>query len=170
MLRAFAQTPKNSCLTIAGNGPLEDLLRKLASDLEIAQRVRFVGFVPDVRRWMQAADSFVLSSRWEGLPMGLIEAAACGLPAVATDVLGSREVISDGETGWLAPAGSPTALAEKMRLAMELAVEERSMMGERARRRAVERYSLDGVMDRWEGLYGELLERNSLPRRCARGK
>ena len=170
MLRAFAQTPKNSCMTIAGNGPLEDLLRKLASDLEIAQRVRFVGFVPDVRRWMQAADSFVLSSRWEGLPMGLIEAAACGLPAVATDVLGSREVISDGETGWLAPAGSPTALAEKMHLAMELAVEERSMMGERARRRAVERYSLDHVLDRWESLYGELLEQNPLPRRWSRGR
>jgi glycosyltransferase involved in cell wall biosynthesis len=119
---------------------------------------------------MQAADGFVLSSRWEGLPMGLMEAAACGLPAVGTDVAGTREVIADGETGWLAPVGSSKALAEKMSVAMSLKTEERLAMGERARRRVVERYDLERAVDCWEALYRELLDKNPLPRRWARGK
>jgi glycosyltransferase involved in cell wall biosynthesis len=170
MLRAFAQTPEAGRLAIAGSGPLEGELKKLAEELKVADRVRFLGFVSDVRPWMQAADGFVLSSRWEGLPMGLMEAAACGLPAVGTDVAGTREVIADGETGWLAPAGSSKALAEKMCVAMSLAPDERGAMGARARMRVVERYSLDRAMDCWEALYGRLLDENPEARRWARGK
>ncbi len=169
MLAAFARMPETARLAIAGNGPLEDELKKLASALAIAERVRFLGFVPDVRRWMQAADGFLLTSRWEGLPMGLIEAAACGLPAVATDVPGTREVIADGETGLLVPAGSTILLSDKMRLMMQAAHEDRRAMGERARKRVMERFSLTGVLDQWEALYGEMLERNAKARRRAGG-
>jgi len=169
-LRAFAQTSANARLVIAGTGPLEDELRKLASTLAIEDRVRFLGFEPDVRTWMQAADAFVLSSRWEGLPMGLIEAGACGLPVVATDVPGTREVIVDAETGWLVLAADPAALAAKMSTLMQATPEARRAMGSLARQRVIERYSLNSILDRWEALYGELLERNSRPMRWARSR
>ena len=168
MLRAFAAVSERSRLVIAGSGPQESDLRSLSAALGIEPRVRFLGFEPDVRGWMQAADGFLLTSLWEGLPMGLIEAGACGLPTVATDVAGTREVIADGETGFLAAARSSTAVAEKMRLLMKATHEERRAMGERARQCIVERYSLDSVLDRWEALYSELLARNPAPRRWAR--
>lgn len=167
MLRAFAQIPEASRLVIAGSGPLEAELRELAASLKIADRVRFLGFERDVRGWMQAADGFVLSSRREGLPMGLIEAASCALPAVATDVPGTREVILEGKTGWLVPAEDPALLAGKLKAVMKAPPAERREMGERARKRAVGLFSLERALDRWEDLYRELLERNPRPRRWA---
>jgi len=167
LLHAFAQTREPSWLAIAGAGPLEHDLRELAHNLGVSGRVRFLGFVRDVRPSMQAADAFLLSSRWEGLPMGLIEAAACGLPAVATDVPGSREVVINGETGWLAPAGDAARLAGKMTCVMRASADERRAMGQRARQIAVEKFSLAAVLDRWEKLYVELLARNPAPRRWA---
>lgn len=99
--------------------------------------------------------------------MGLIEAAACGLPAVATDVPGTAEVVADGLTGWLAPPRSLTALAGKISDLMKVTETERRAMGEHARLRVIERFSLELALNRWEALYGELLERNPLPRRWA---
>lgn len=105
MLRAFAVVRGQARLVIAGTGVLELSLRQLATELAIGDRVHFLGFTPDVCRWMQAADGFVLSSLWEGLPMAVLEAAACALPAVGTDVLGTREVIVHDRTGLLAVPG-----------------------------------------------------------------
>ncbi len=160
LLRAFAHMDAASHLAIAGGGPLEGELRQMAAALELDWRVHFLGFEPDVRRWMQAADGFVLSSRWEGLPMALLEAACCALPVVATDVPGTREVVAEGLTGWLTAAGDDRALAAAMNRTMEAAPEERRAMGDRARQQAVERFSLETVLDRWESLYSELLNRN----------
>ncbi|MGD0859587.1 MAG: glycosyltransferase [Terracidiphilus sp.] len=160
LLAAMASVPEPARLLIAGAGPLQDELLLLSAQLGLEQRVRFLGFEPDLRRWVRAADGFVLSSRCEGLPMGLLEAAACALPAVATDVPGTPEVLVNGETGWLAPAGDCTALAESMTRMMRTTPEERHAMGERARQFVMERFSLDAILDRWEALYGDLLRRN----------
>lgn len=170
LLHAMAEIAEPSRLVIAGSGPLRDELSQLTSRLGLAGCVRFLGFEPDLRRWMQAADGFVLSSLWEGLPMGVLEACACGLPVVATDVPGTREAIEDGETGFLVAAGSATALANAMIQTMRASSEERLGMGERARQRTMERYGLESVLDRWEALYRELLESHPKPRRwrCAR--
>ena len=168
LLAAMAQLPKTARLLIAGGGPLQDDLVHLCAQLGLENRVRFLGFDPDIKRWMQAADGFVLSSRWEGLPMGLLEAAACGLPAVASDVPGTPEVLIDGQTGWLCPPADPTALAESMTRLMEATAVARLAMGEQARKHIVERFSLEAVLDRWEALYADLLERNPKPRRWGR--
>jgi glycosyltransferase involved in cell wall biosynthesis len=159
LLQAMAGTPEAARLVIAGCGPLQNELLRLCARLGLDGRVHFLGFEPDVKRWMQAADGFVLSSRWEGLPMGLLEAAACALPAVATDVSGTREAIVPGQTGCLAPAGDAAALGRAMTAMMQAPPEERHAMGERARQQAVERFSLETVLDQWEALYGELLGR-----------
>jgi glycosyltransferase involved in cell wall biosynthesis len=168
LLGALAQTHHAARLVIAGRGPLEGELRRLATALGLRQRVQFLGFERDVRRWMQAADGFVLTSHWEGLPMGLLEAAACALPAVATDVPGTREVISDGQTGWLASNAGAMDLPGAMTTLMHASPEDRRAMGKRARQRVIERFSLETVLDRWEALYADLLKQNPKPRLWSR--
>jgi glycosyltransferase involved in cell wall biosynthesis len=168
LLWAMVEVPEPARLIIAGSGPLEDGLRRLCKEFGLEHRVRFLGFEPHVRRWMQAADGFVLSSRWEGLPMTLLEAGACGLPAVATDVPGTREVIIDGQTGLLAIAGSALALQGAMMRLMRLPWDERQSMGARARALVMERFTLDVVLDRWEDLYKSLLEQKARPTRWGR--
>jgi glycosyltransferase involved in cell wall biosynthesis len=165
LLAAMDKVPKSARLLIAGEGHLKSELIGLTAKLGLENRVRFLGFVADISRWMQAADGIVLSSRLEGLPMGLLEAAACGLPAVATRVPGTPEVIVDGQTGWLTPAGDSTALGEVMTRMVELPTQERIAMGERARQFVMGRFSLDAVLDQWEVLYSQLLQNNPRPMR-----
>jgi glycosyltransferase involved in cell wall biosynthesis len=165
LLAAMARLPEPARLLIAGAGPLHDELLRLCAHLGLERRVRFLGFEPDLRRWMRAVDGFVLSSRWEGLPMGLLEAASCALPAVATDGPGTPEALVDGQSGWLTPPGDPAALAESMIRMMRTPSEERRAMGERARQLAIERFSLKAILDRWEALYRNLLQRNPRPAR-----
>jgi glycosyltransferase involved in cell wall biosynthesis len=165
LLRAMTRTPEQARLLVLGAGPQEGRLTELAEWLGLKRRVRFAGFEPNVVRWMRAADGFVLSSRYEGLPMVLLEAGACGVPVVATDVLGTREVVVDGETGWLAPAGDAQELAKTMMKLMHMPPDARHAMGERARRHVARNFSLEAVLDRWERLYGELLERKNANRR-----
>jgi glycosyltransferase involved in cell wall biosynthesis len=168
LLQAMVDVPEAAKLVIAGSGPMENELRRLCDELGLEDRVQFLGFEPNVLRWMLIANGFVLASRWEGLPMVVLEAAACGVPAVATDVPGTHEVVVDGKTGLLAAEGSAKALAEAMTRMMEMPGEERREMGERARQFVLERYSLDAALDRWEALYAELLERNPKRRRWGR--
>jgi glycosyltransferase involved in cell wall biosynthesis len=168
LLQAMVDVPEAGTLVIAGSGPMEDELRLLSGELGLEDRVQFLGFEPNVLRWMLAANGFVLASRWEGLPMVVLEAAACAVPAVATDVPGTREVVVDGKTGFLAAEGSAKALAEAMTRMMTISGEERRAMGERARQFVLDRYSLDAALDRWEALFGELLEQNPKRRHWGR--
>jgi glycosyltransferase involved in cell wall biosynthesis len=168
LLWAMVEVPESARLVIAGSGPLEGELLRLSTLLGLERRVRFIGFDRNVLHWMQTADGFVLSSRWEGLPMGLLEAAACALPAVATDVPGTREVIVDGETGWLSPSGDAAALGEAMARMMRTPPEKRRTMGQRARQNVIDHFSLNAVLDQWEVLYEELLNRNPMPVRKGR--
>ena len=168
LLHAFSKTGGDAALVIAGSGPLEDGLKQLARERGISERVRFLGFEANVLRWLQAADGFVLSSLWEGLPMALLEASACSLPSVATDVPGTREAVIDRETGFLAAPASADSLEAAMTRMMRMAQEDRILMGAQARERAVERFGMQTVLDRWEVLYGELLAANPEPARRRR--
>jgi glycosyltransferase involved in cell wall biosynthesis len=170
LLHAVAGVPDAFVLLIAGAGPLEFELRKLADQLGLKGHVRFLGYETNVSRWMQAADGFVLSSQWEGLPMALLEAAACALPCVATDVAGTREAVVDGVTGLLAAAGTVRALSDAMQRLMQMPPAQRTAMGLEARQMASERFSLEAVVDRWEGLYGELLQANASVSRMRRSR
>jgi glycosyltransferase involved in cell wall biosynthesis len=165
LLRAFVGLPPTALLLIAGSGPLEASLLRLADELKVGTRVRFMGFQEDVCSLMQAADGFVLASRWEGLPLTLIEAGSCELPAVATDVCGSHEIIEQGKTGFLVPANNAAALQVTMASMMALPPEERVIMGASARQRIEERYELAHVVDQWESLYAKLLTGRSRGRR-----
>ncbi len=161
LLKAMAAVPPPARVVIAGAGPLLNNLARLSSHLGLYERVRFLGFEANIKHWYRAADGLVLSSRWEGLPMALLEAAACGLPAVATDVPGSREIVLEGETGTLVPPLDASALAWAMTAMMRTSPEERRRMGARARQRVVEHFSLAACFERWDELYCAWLSRKS---------
>ncbi len=164
LLRAFARIATNARLVIAGEGPLHAEFRSLALALGLRGRVSFPGFQSDVRRWMQAADGFVLCSSWEGLPIALLEAGACELPAVITDIPGSREVLPEPPRAAV-PVGDADALAAAMSAVMSLPCEERREFASRTRISICARFSLDTVLTQWENLYSALLERNPHPSR-----
>jgi glycosyltransferase involved in cell wall biosynthesis len=120
--------------------------------------IRWLGHVERVAEQVWAlAHIAVLPSRREGLPVSLLEAAACGRPMVATDVPGCREVVIDGETGLLVPLGDVQALAdalEKLVASEEL----RQCYGAGARDLVERHYSLDVISDRVAGLYRSLIQ------------
>ncbi len=114
MLQAFAHVVEKgvkTVLLIAGDGPLRPAMERLAVELGLGDRVRFLGVRQDVPKLMNAADAYVMSSAWEGMPMVLLEASATGLPIVATDVGGNSEIVLHGKTGFLIPPKDPEALA-----------------------------------------------------------
>ncbi len=113
--------------------------------------VRRLGLRSDVASLLDAADGFVLSSAWEGMPLALGEAMTMEKPVIATDVGGVRELV--GDTGVLVPAKDSQALAEAMLAVMERRPEERTAMGRAARERILKNFSMDAKADEWEGLY-----------------
>jgi glycosyltransferase involved in cell wall biosynthesis len=89
-------------------------IHAMARELAIGHRVHFLSFRDDVERILAASDVFVLPSHREGMPRSLLEAMAMGLPSVVTDIRGSREAITEGETGRIVPVGDVERLAEAM--------------------------------------------------------
>ncbi|MBX3703171.1 MAG: glycosyltransferase family 4 protein [Steroidobacteraceae bacterium] len=118
LLRAVAELVRDCPridLTIAGTGPEEAALRGLGAELSLTDRVRYAGYVTDMPALYAECDLVVQSSLTEGLPNVMLETAYLGLPVVATDVGGTREVIEHGVNGWLVRAGSAAALAAGIR-------------------------------------------------------
>ena len=148
-------------LLVAGDGELRDLVRDRVEDLGLGDRVTLLGLRGDVPDLMRAADGYVMSSWFEGLPMVLLEAAASGLPIVATDVGGNRQLVRPGVTGFIVPSRQPQALADAMRDLMALSGEDRARMGSEARSHVEHTYALPAVADAWVALYEELLQRQA---------
>jgi glycosyltransferase involved in cell wall biosynthesis len=116
-IRALADpstTARNIHLLLIGAGPERSRLGALAADLGVSERVHFRGeqTVTRVADYMAAADIFVLPSHYEGRSNVVLEAQASGLPVVASDIPGCRDLIESGETGLLAPRGNSAALAK----------------------------------------------------------
>jgi glycosyltransferase involved in cell wall biosynthesis len=162
MLRAFgdvrAREPR-AVLVIVGQGSLQAEAEALTAELGLREAVRFLGARDDVPAVMSAADGYVMSSAWEGMPMVLLEAAAAGLPIVATAVGGNGEVVRDGESGFLVPARDSEVLRAGMLRLMALPEEQRRAMGERGREHVRANYGLQRVAERWERVYWEALAR-----------
>jgi len=114
LIRAFAQVrrQRDARLLILGEGPERADLEALTADLDLASHVQLPGWVRNPYPSMAAAQAFVLSSRWEGLPSVLIEALYCGVPVVATDCpSGPTEILDCGRHGLLVPVGDVDALS-----------------------------------------------------------
>ena len=144
-------------IVVAGGGPLEDKLRRLATRLGLDRRVLLLGERTDARDLLALFDVCVLPSLWEGLPLVLIEAAMLGRPIVASDIDGVREVLRDGETGLLVPPARPAALAAAVgRLLGDPALAAR--IGAAARAEIPVEFTLERMVAETQRLYLELAE------------
>jgi len=158
LLRAVTMTRSpHLAVAIAGTGSEEVHLRDLAGRLGVSGRVLFLGRCGDVGSLLHAADLFVLPSRREGLPISLIEAMACGLPIVATDVGGVRDVVEPSGAGIVVPPEDPAALTEAVD-ALATDPERRRALGASAREAAHVRYDIRRWVSEYEALYEKLLD------------
>jgi colanic acid/amylovoran biosynthesis glycosyltransferase len=160
LLRAFALLVQWKIAfrgVLIGDGPCHDDLKRLARDLGMNDHVEFVGAATqdDILPRLQRADVAVLSSSNEGMPVSLMEAAACGVPVVATAVGGIPELVRDGVTGLLAPP-EPEPYANMLRRLLDNRSVARTM-GAAARADAVKRFSVkrqgDDLISLWTGLH-----------------
>jgi glycosyltransferase involved in cell wall biosynthesis len=143
-------------LVVIGDGDLSDALKRETLELGIQSRVHFLGARRDLGDLLAAMDVFVMPSLWEGLPLSMILAMGAAVPVVATQIAGIPEVVVDGETGWLVPAGNSLALATA--LAEVFADRERaSRVGRAARDFVLPRFGVDGYVNSVVGLYDRLL-------------
>jgi len=155
-LSSLKKQNKNVSGVIAGDGPLRNELQELASEEGIADQVEFIGTTEDVPGLLAQSDTFILASDWEGMPNVVLEAMASGLPVIGTAIDGTKEIIKDGETGFLVPTDDADALAAAMSELTD-SVELRSRMGKAGRLRAESEYSMEKMVERYESLYTDLM-------------
>ncbi|MCX5884006.1 MAG: glycosyltransferase family 4 protein [Deltaproteobacteria bacterium] len=149
-------------IVLLGEGELRRELEALTLQLGIADKVRFLGWRTDVAHVLAACDIFCLPSRNEGMGKALVEAMATGLPVVASDIGGMKDIVRPGENGFIVPIGDVQALAKAIaRLCHD--PEMRRRMGEAGRRMAP-RYSSEEMIKMIDQLYGKLIDEHHIVR------
>jgi glycosyltransferase involved in cell wall biosynthesis len=145
-------------LLLVGDGPERGALQDQARRLGIGERVIFAGYRPDARQCLELMDLFVLASRSEGVPLGLLEAMASGRPVRVTDAGDCRTVIDDGRAGFLWP---PEEDEWPRTLAWHLTPEGAAQGVEkaaRARQSVADRYSVEACLNAYEEIYRSLVK------------
>jgi glycosyltransferase involved in cell wall biosynthesis len=145
-------------LTIVGTGPYEPELRQMVDQMGLADRVHFLGFVPneELPDHYRASDIFVLPSETESFGLVFAEAMSCGLPIAASNVGGIPETVRDGVDGLLCPPNQPLALRENIQRLMS-SVDTREEISHSQRERVLERYTWDQIAARYADLYRSVL-------------
>lgn len=141
---------------LAGDGPEEKMLREKAATLGISDRVTFSGYVADTRQVYLAADVLLMPSRYEGLPMTLLEAMAMGLPVVASQLDGIAEVIGDGREGFLAPSDDAALFVERTAALLQDG-ELSSRIAKNARAKIEASFSVERMTSAVEEIYDRFL-------------
>ncbi len=155
-------------LVLVGSGEgqslsVEEVLRRRAGEAPLAGRVSFAGRVDAVEDYLRASDLFVFPSVFEGLGISLVEAAACGLPAIGSSTGGIVDVIEDGRSGLLVRPGDAAELATALRT-LTADSKSRAEMGRRARAVATERFDEADALARYRALFREVSSRSSSSR------
>lgn len=155
MLRAFQKLAASNAearLIIVGDGPERSALEGFVHDQDMENRVQFRGFLNNVDELLREADVFVLTSRYEGISIALLEAMRAGLPAIGTAVGGVPETLLDGKTGILVPPEDDEALLRAMkRLAGSKPL--RHEMGRSGYDYFMREFSLANMLERYRQLY-----------------
>lgn len=138
-----------------GDGPLRGKVRSLCLTLGVEEFVNFLGLRHDVPELLRTMDIFVLTSHKEGMSNSVMEAMAVGLPCVVTDAGDCRELVHDGETGFVVPIGDEKQLADRI---LHLVADEqlRLVMGEKARTRS-RLYDVYTMAEQYQDLYQHAL-------------
>jgi L-malate glycosyltransferase len=158
LLRVWASLPghETMLLLVVGDGPLREDLESQTRNLRLLPSVRFVGHQTDVSKFYSIADLFVLPSKTEGMSNSLLEAMAAGLPALASNVGGNRDVIKDQQSGFLVD-WEDTTLCAGMLLTLLSDTELRLRIGNAAKRE-VSAFAMGDVAERYHDLYQAVLQ------------
>lgn len=141
-----------------GSGPLEEELREQIQMLNFSNQVHLAGWRGDIPELLKASSMLILPSKWEGMPNVVLEAMAAGLPVISTRVEGISEILTDSETGLLAPVGETRILAEKIEQLLanpSLA----SQLGHNAQSLASKEFTWKKTVEKYENLYLSLLKK-----------
>jgi glycosyltransferase involved in cell wall biosynthesis len=160
MLRALKKVCERrdgARLLIVGDGPERERIERLAGELSLGAKVHLAGFQEDVAPYLAAMDAFIQPSIQEGLSLTILEAAAAGIPIMATPVGGTPEVIRDGETGVLVGVGDADSLAGAMERFIENP-EPFALMARKAREAVERTFSIEAMARSYESLYLEILQ------------
>jgi N-acetyl-alpha-D-glucosaminyl L-malate synthase BshA len=158
VVRVFAKAAQSvdAVLVMVGEGPMLRPARDLAASLGVANRVKFLGNQMDVPALMGCGDVFLFPSEVESFGLAPLEAMLCEMPVIASDSGGIPEVVTHGETGFLAPVGDVASMAEHA-VKLGLDPDLRARMGAAGRAHAIERFSPDMMVDQYEALYREVV-------------
>ena len=147
-------------LVIVGDGSLRAEIERLLAEAHVQDQVWLAGSRDEVPELLRSLDLFVLPSRAEGISNTILEAMACGLPVVATEVGGNAELVAEGETGQWVPANDPVALAAAIRSYVN--DPDRMQAHGAAGRREVEvRFSLEAMVTAYRAVYDAVLKGRS---------
>ena len=143
--RRLAEDGVDFELVLAGDGELRGVIEALIAAYRLVDRVRITGWISglQVREEILAARAMVLPSFAEGLPVAIMEAMVLRRPVISTYIAGIPELVRDGETGWLVPAGDVEALAGAMRSCLDATSSELLRSAEAGRKRVAERHDID---------------------------
>jgi len=154
---ALRHRRKDARVVIAGDGRQRGIVERFLRSGDASTWAVWLGQSPDVAGVLAAADVFVQSSRWEGLPLTVLEAMAAGLPVVATAAGGTKEAIEHGVSGLLVEPGDRAGLTAAIERLMN-DPPERERLGRAARRRVNERFSIDANVSAHARLYMQLFD------------
>ncbi|WP_020676384.1 glycosyltransferase [Geopsychrobacter electrodiphilus] len=146
-------------LLVVGDGPLRKDIMQQAADLKLESKICFAGLRSDIPDILNELDVFCLSSVTEGVPLTLLEALACSLPCVVTDVGGIAEVVEDGVSGFIVPSNSPVKFASKVFELFESA-ELRKNFSSAAQKRVSQYFSIQETAHKYEKVYESVLCRD----------
>lgn len=146
------QTEKPFVLQLVGDGSLRDKLQKRIEALEVTDKVEMLGNRNDVDKLMNRFDFFVLPSLAEGISNTILEAMACGLPVIATNVGGNGDLVVDTKTGYLVDAYDPQGLANKMQSYID-DPDTCQLHGSQSRQRIEQEFSLDVMVKKYHAIY-----------------
>lgn len=155
--RHVKEAVPDAAFLLAGEGELSDSLRALARELGIQDSTVFLGRCENVAELLSVSEACVLSSKAEGFSNSILEYMAAARPVVVTEVGGAREVVVEGETGYLVASGDDATMAARL-IALLRDPETARRMGEGGRRVVEEKFSCEAQLARTEELYDRLLK------------
>lgn len=145
LIKALSETKEDIHVTLIGDGEMRNEIEAMIAARGLGSRVTLTGWVDEARikAELAAAQALVMPSFAEGLPMVIMEAMAAARPVIATYIAGTPELVHEGKTGWLVPAGDVSALANAMDRFANLDTNHLIEMGNAARVRVLERHDID---------------------------